>query len=66
MLTCRTLVPSGMRPPSYFIHRQTLYNRLEKLEELMGPGYMDQGRRICLEMALLAHAMIENGQWQSS
>ncbi|MGO4730937.1 PucR family transcriptional regulator [Paenibacillus sp. 2KB_22] len=49
-----------------FIHRQTLYNRLEKLEELMGPGYMDQGRRICLEMALLAHTMIENGQWQSS
>ncbi|MFS0870746.1 PucR family transcriptional regulator [Paenibacillus xylanilyticus] len=45
-----------------FIHRQTLYNRLEKLEELMGPGYMEQGRRVCLEMALLAHNMIEDEQ----
>ncbi|MCG7377659.1 PucR family transcriptional regulator ligand-binding domain-containing protein [Paenibacillus sp. ACRSA] len=43
-----------------FIHRQTLYNRLEKLEELLGSDFMDQGRRICLEMALLAHAMIED------
>ncbi|MFB8372449.1 PucR family transcriptional regulator [Paenibacillus taichungensis] len=45
-----------------FIHRQTLYNRLEKLEELLGPDFMDQERRICLEMALLAHAMIEEEQ----
>jgi purine catabolism regulator len=49
-----------------FIHRQTLYNRLEKLEELLGPGYMQQGRRVCLEMALLANAMIEGGDGQLS
>ncbi|MBE7681167.1 PucR family transcriptional regulator [Paenibacillus sp. P13VS] len=49
-----------------FIHRQTLYNRLEKLEELMGPGFMDQERRICLEMALLANAMMEDEQTHHS
>lgn len=49
-----------------FVHRQTLYNRLEKLEELLGPGYMQQGKRVCLEMALLANAMIEGGDGQSS
>jgi len=49
-----------------FVHRQTLYNRLEKLEELLGPGYMQQGKRVCLEMALLANAMIEGGDGQLS
>ncbi|PYE48583.1 PucR family transcriptional regulator ligand-binding domain-containing protein [Paenibacillus barcinonensis] len=49
-----------------FVHRQTLYNRLEKLEELLGPDYMQQDKRLCLEMALLANAMIEGGEGQSS
>lgn len=49
-----------------FVHRQTLYNRLEKLEELLGPDYMQQGKRVCLEMALLANAMIEGGDGQTS
>lgn len=44
-----------------FVHRQTLYNRLEKLEELLGTDYMQQDKRVCLEMALLANAMIEGG-----
>ncbi|GGH57103.1 hypothetical protein GCM10008014_28420 [Paenibacillus silvae] len=49
-----------------FVHRQTLYNRLEKLEELLGPDYMQQDKRLCLEMALLANDMIEGGEGQSS
>ncbi|PZT54235.1 PucR family transcriptional regulator [Paenibacillus silvae] len=49
-----------------FVHRQTLYNRLEKLEELLGSDYMQQDKRLCLEMALLANDMIEGGEGQSS
>ncbi|GAF10075.1 PucR family transcriptional regulator [Paenibacillus pini] len=40
-----------------FIHRQTLYNRLDKLTEILGDDYLEPQRRICLEMALLAHSM---------
>ena len=49
-----------------FVHRQTLYNRLEKLEELLGPNYMQQEKRVCLEIALLAMAMIEGGDGLNS
>lgn len=37
-----------------YIHRQTLYNRLDKLMEILGEDYLEPGRRVCLEMALLA------------
>jgi len=37
-----------------FIHRQTLYNRLDKLTEILGEDYLEPDRRVCLEMALLA------------
>ncbi|WP_212970344.1 PucR family transcriptional regulator [Paenibacillus cineris] len=37
-----------------FIHRQTLYNRLDKLNEILGEDFLEPERRICLEMALLA------------
>ncbi|MED5018864.1 PucR family transcriptional regulator ligand-binding domain-containing protein [Paenibacillus chibensis] len=37
-----------------FIHRQTLYNRLDKLTEILGENYLEPERRVCLEMALLA------------
>ncbi|MGM9985840.1 MAG: PucR family transcriptional regulator [Bacillaceae bacterium] len=35
-----------------FIHRQTLYHRLERLEELLGENYLDSENRLCIEMAL--------------
>lgn len=41
-----------------FIHRQTLYYRLEKLEELLGPDFLESDKRICLEMALKAYQVI--------
>ncbi|MDC0759128.1 PucR family transcriptional regulator [Brevibacillus sp. AG] len=37
-----------------FIHRQTLYHRLEKIEEILGEDYMATQNRICLEIALRA------------
>ncbi|MEK3785607.1 PucR family transcriptional regulator [Paenibacillus sp. FSL K6-1230] len=42
-----------------FIHRQTLYNRLSKIQEILGEGYMEADKRRCLEMALLAHRMLQ-------
>ncbi|MFC4304577.1 PucR family transcriptional regulator [Cohnella boryungensis] len=41
-----------------FVHRQTLYARLEKLEELLGADYGSQHRRIGLELALMGHRML--------
>jgi len=37
-----------------FIHRQTLYHRLEKIRELLGNTYMEPKHRLCLEIALHA------------
>ncbi|KQL44550.1 transcriptional regulator [Brevibacillus choshinensis] len=37
-----------------FIHRQTLYHRLEKIAECLGDDYMQPHRRLCLEIALRA------------
>lgn len=45
-----------------FIHRQTLYNRLNKLEELLGDDWLDPHRRTSLEMALLAYDMLQHSQ----
>ncbi|MBI0580855.1 PucR family transcriptional regulator ligand-binding domain-containing protein [Neobacillus cucumis] len=39
-----------------FIHRQTLYYRLEKLEELLG-DLTNPERRICIELALRAYEL---------
>ncbi|WP_179232628.1 PucR family transcriptional regulator [Paenibacillus rigui] len=41
-----------------FIHRQTLYHRLEKLEELLGENYLRPDNRICLEIALRAYDLL--------
>ncbi|MBB3113533.1 purine catabolism regulator [Paenibacillus phyllosphaerae] len=38
-----------------FIHRQTLYHRLGKLNEILGEDFFQPQRRICLEMALLMY-----------
>lgn len=37
-----------------FIHRQTLYHRLEKISECLGDEYDTPNRRICIEIALRA------------
>ncbi|WKB35470.1 helix-turn-helix domain-containing protein [Terrilactibacillus sp. S3-3] len=41
-----------------FIHRQTLYNRLEKIKEILGDDFFEPQRRYCLEMALLGFEML--------
>lgn len=43
-----------------FIHRQTLYHRLERLEEMLGEDYMRPERRICLEAALRAYELLNS------
>ncbi len=42
-----------------YIHRQTLYNRLDKINEIIGGNLADPDKRRCLEMALLAHRMLQ-------
>lgn len=41
-----------------YIHRQTLYNRLDKMTEILGDHFLDSDKRTCLEMALLVHGML--------
>lgn len=38
-----------------FIRRQTLYHRLEKIEELLGEDFLSPHHRLCLELAIRAH-----------
>jgi len=38
-----------------FIHRQTLYHRLEKIRALIGDSFLEPHHRICLEVALRAY-----------
>ncbi|OXM13483.1 PucR family transcriptional regulator [Paenibacillus herberti] len=40
-----------------FIHRQTLYNRMERLTELIGEPFLEPHKRIGLEMALMAYKL---------
>ncbi|WP_276912483.1 PucR family transcriptional regulator [Aneurinibacillus aneurinilyticus] len=40
-----------------FIHRQTLYHRLEKCQDLLGNDYLAQDKRLCIETALLFHEL---------
>ncbi|MDQ0338683.1 sugar diacid utilization regulator [Caldalkalibacillus uzonensis] len=40
-----------------YIVRQTLYHRLNKLEELLGKDFMSFERRVAIECALLAHEL---------
>ncbi|RAP73596.1 PucR family transcriptional regulator [Paenibacillus montanisoli] len=39
------------------IHRQTLYNRLDKLAMLLGEDFLETDKRRCLEMALMAYKL---------
>jgi purine catabolism regulator len=43
-----------------YIHRQTLYNRLAKISEIIGTDLLEPDKRHCLEMALLAHRMLQS------
>ena len=40
-----------------FIHRQTLYNRMDRLTELIGEPFHEPHKRIGLEIALMAYKM---------
>ncbi|MFX3617003.1 MAG: PucR family transcriptional regulator [Sporolactobacillus sp.] len=42
-----------------FIHRQTLYNRLDKISDILGDDFAAPHRRYCLEMALLGHQLLD-------
>lgn len=44
-----------------FIVRQTLYHRLEKIEELLGYQFMEPARRLALETAILAYHIYQSG-----
>jgi purine catabolism regulator len=49
----------GETAKKLFIHRQTLYNRLEKIRDILGEDFFEPEHRHCLEMALLGHPLIE-------
>jgi purine catabolism regulator len=42
-----------------YIHRQTLYHRLEKIEECLGDTWTKPDSRLCLEIALRAHEWLK-------
>ncbi|QBP41284.1 PucR family transcriptional regulator [Paenisporosarcina antarctica] len=41
-----------------FIVRQTLYNRLDKLESILGSKFMEPSNRLALEVAIKAHQLV--------
>ncbi|MCL1631757.1 PucR family transcriptional regulator [Sporolactobacillus sp. CPB3-1] len=41
-----------------FIHRQTLYNRLDKIRDILGDDFFEPQRRYALEMALLGYPLL--------
>ncbi|WP_281657654.1 PucR family transcriptional regulator [Halobacillus sp. Cin3] len=43
-----------------FIVRQTLYHRIQKLEEILGPHFLRSEQRVALEMALLGWQYIQS------
>jgi len=43
-----------------YIHRQTLYHRLEKIEEILPPDYAHPHHRLCLEIALRAYEWLNH------
>ncbi|BBI31236.1 hypothetical protein KCTCHS21_06350 [Cohnella abietis] len=49
-----------------FIHRQTLYHRLDKLKELLGSNYLNAERRLCLEVAIRAYDLVKDEMNEST
>lgn len=41
-----------------FVVRQTLYHRLDRLEQLLGPTFMEPHRRLSLEVAIKAYTLL--------
>ena len=44
-----------------FIVRQTLYHRIDRLEKLLGKNFMEPSNRLALEVAIMAHRLL-NGE----
>lgn len=42
-----------------FIVRQTLYHRIQKLEKLLGPDFMEHEKRLAIEFMILAYEFIQ-------
>ncbi|MCL6596457.1 MAG: PucR family transcriptional regulator [Firmicutes bacterium] len=42
-----------------FVHRQTLYYRLDQIRSLLGPTFLDPERRLALEVALRAYDLAQ-------
>jgi PucR family transcriptional regulator, purine catabolism regulatory protein len=59
LLTLRTVLDhSGSKQDAaekLYIRRQSLYHRLDKIQELIGETYLTPSHRICLELALRAY-----------
>lgn len=47
-----------------FIVRQTLYHRIEKLQQLLGNDFMEPANRLALETAIKAYALIKGKPYQ--
>ena len=45
-----------------FIVRQTLYHRLDKLKELLGPDFMEPFKRIAIEVAVYAYKYLRSSE----
>ncbi|CAA7600574.1 Homeodomain-like [Acididesulfobacillus acetoxydans] len=62
LLTLRVLLDENLSKQEaagkLFIRRQTLYHRLEKIEQLLGSHYLKPENRLSLELALRAHAWL--------
>ncbi|MER2090039.1 MAG: helix-turn-helix domain-containing protein [Sporosarcina sp.] len=43
-----------------FVVRQTLYHRIEKLQQLLGDDFMEPANRLALEIAIKAHDLLGN------
>lgn len=59
LLTLKTLLDENLLKQNtadkLFIRRQTLYHRLEKIQELLGDDYLKPEKRLSLELALRAY-----------
>jgi purine catabolism regulator len=56
----RCMGSKGETAGKLYIHRQTLYNRLEKISHLLGKDFFEPERRYCIEMALLGFELLGN------
>jgi Sugar diacid utilization regulator len=54
----RCMGSKGETAKRLYIHRQTLYNRLEKISDILGENFFEPQRRYCIEMALLGFELL--------